>query len=195
MTIPPTHALYSYDLVNMFTNIPQDDAIRLAGIHLKDDTTLKERTPIRPDDLIKLLEHDVKLAYFQFRGKFYSQPRGLGMGKSTSSPLSDIYMEDFETRALSSFSTADAILFWLRKADNTLICIHKDHADNLFTHSIQTLGGPKRRRSMAASACWTSPSNKTTTALSLLMSIGSLHTNQYIHFSSHLNTNSPQSVP
>ena len=110
----------------MFTNIPSSEAIALAGERLHADPKLKERTPIKPDDVIKLLKLDIELAY--------SQPRGLGMGKSTSSPLSDVFMEDFEQKALATFPHNDAILFWLRKADDTLVAVHKDHAEGLFTH-------------------------------------------------------------
>ena len=60
------------------------------------------------------------------------------MGKSTSSPLSDIYMEDFEAAALANYPTGDnsispseVILFWVRKADDTLTAIHNDHIQPL----------------------------------------------------------------
>ena len=63
------------------------------------------------------------------------------MGKSTSSPLSNIYMEDFEAKALAQYPTgdistppSDVILFWLRKADNTLIAIHNDHIQPLHNY-------------------------------------------------------------
>ena len=52
VVIPATHRLYSFDLVNMFTNIPQGEAINLAGMRLNADATLQERTPIKPEDLI-----------------------------------------------------------------------------------------------------------------------------------------------
>ena len=60
--------------------------------------------------------------------------KGFGMGKSTSSLLSDIFMEDFEAAALTNYLTGDSnispsevILFWYRKADDTIVAIHKDH--------------------------------------------------------------------
>ena len=64
-----------------------------------------------------MVKLDLDLAYFRWRGNCYRQLKGFGMGKSTSSPLSDIFMEDFEAK----------VLFWLRKADDTLIAIHNDH--------------------------------------------------------------------
>ena len=50
-------------------------------------------------------------------------------------------MEDFEAKAIRDFATGDpnvrpedTILFWLRKADDTLTAIHNDYIEPLFTH-------------------------------------------------------------
>lgn len=43
--IPSTHRLYSYNLTNMYTNIPMSGAIQLKGERLNADNKLKERTP------------------------------------------------------------------------------------------------------------------------------------------------------
>ena len=189
VVIPSTHCLISFDLTNMYTNIPSSEAIALAGDRLHADPKLKERTPIRPDDIIRLLKLDIELAYFRYDGEFYSQPRGLGMGKSTSSPLSDIFMEDFEQKALASFPHQDAIIFWLRKADDTLVAVHKDHAEGLFTH----ING------IHPDIKWTKEEEVDGSIHMLDVNIkrnmnGTLafdvfrkptHTNQYIHFNSH----------
>lgn len=89
-------------------------------------------------DLVKL---DLDLAYFQYKGEFYTQFQGLGMGSSTSSPLSDIFMEDFEEAALANYPTGDenlspseVILFWFRKADDTIIAIRNDHVDTFHNY-------------------------------------------------------------
>ena len=80
------------------------------------------------DDILALVKLDLNLAYFRWRESFFKQVKEFGMGKSTSSPLSDIYMEDFEAAALASYPTGDSnispgeiVLFWLRKADDTLV--------------------------------------------------------------------------
>ena len=85
-----------------------------------------------------MVKLDLDLAYFQWRGSFYQQLKGFGMGKSTSSPLSDIFMEDFKKAALANYPTGDnpihpsePILFWLKKADDTLTAIHNNHIQPL----------------------------------------------------------------
>ena len=81
---------------------------------------------------------DLDLAYFRWQGNFFKQLNGFGMGKSTSSPLLDIYIEDSEAAGLAYFPTgddsispSDVILFWYRKADNTIVGIHNDHIQPL----------------------------------------------------------------
>lgn len=54
------------------------------------------------------------------------------MGKSTSSPVSDIFMEDFEQKTPAAFPHCGSVFFWLRKADDTLVAIHQDHVNFLF---------------------------------------------------------------
>ena len=139
--IPPDNALVSFDLVSMFTNIPQTDAINIAEERLANDHSLHERTPIKAPDIVNLIQKDLELAYFQWNGEFFAQPKGLGMGKSTSSPLSDLFMEEFEQSALANYDTgnpnipaSDIILFWFRKADDTITAIHKNHIEPFFAH-------------------------------------------------------------
>ena len=135
--VPDDYVLVSFDLVSMFTNIPQEGALAAAKARLESDTDLNRRTPIKMEHIIDLLRLDLKLAYFRFDGKYYAQPRGLGMGKSTSSPLSDIFMEDYEVKALANFREAhghDSILFWYRKADDTITAVKRTLSDTLHNY-------------------------------------------------------------
>ena len=124
--IPPGYSICSFDLKDMFTNTPQGPTLELVKSRLEADKELGKRTPIKVNDIMALVKHDLDLAYFRWQGKFYKQLKGFGMGKSTSSPLSDIYMEDFEAAVLANYPTGDEnispreiILFWYRKARTT----------------------------------------------------------------------------
>ena len=111
------------------------------------------------------------------------------MGKSTSSPLSDIFMEDFEQKALESFPFKDSVQFWLRKADDTLVSIDANHADALFNHL----------NAIHTDIKWTKEEEEdglihmldvdikrhTDGRLSFDVFRKPTHTNQYIHFQSH----------
>ena len=140
-TIPPGYSLCSWDLVNMYTKIPKNRALELLETKLKSDSTLNQRTPLRTEEIMALVKLDLDLAYFRYNGNFYSQIEGLSMGKSTSSPLSDIYMEEFEAHVNANYPTGDnntspkdIILFWYRKADDTITAIRNDHIDTFHTY-------------------------------------------------------------
>ena len=148
------------------------------------------------DDILALVKLDLNLAYFRWRESFFKQVKEFGMGKSTSSPLSDIYMEDFEAAALASYPTGDSnispgeiVLFWLRKADDTLEAVHNNYIQRLHNHL----------NSIHPDVKWTKEveENERISMLDITIirnSDGSLdfdvyrkptHTNQYIHFHSH----------
>ena len=194
--IPPGFSIVSFDVKDMYTTTPQEAALALAEEKLRADSQLSRRTPIRGEHIMAMLTCDLNLAYFRWDGEFYAQRRGLGMGKSTSSPLSDIFMEDFEGKALTQYQTGDpsitphdVILFWFRKADDTVTAIRNDHIDPFFTFL----------NSLHPSIQWTMEREKDGRLPMLDVLIekkedGSLefdvyrkptHTNQYIDFASH----------
>ena len=122
----------------MYTNIPQAPTMERLEECLKNDADLNKRTPMKIKDILALVKLDLDLAYFRWNNAYYKQLKGFGMGKSTSSPLSDIYMEAFEQAALANYPTGDSnitpsdvILFWFRKADDTIIAIHNNHIQPL----------------------------------------------------------------
>ena len=88
--IPPNFSLCSFDLKDMYTNIPQGKTLQLTKQLLENDNELGKRTPIKPEDIVSLIKLDLELAYFRWNDEYYKQVKGFGMGKSTSSPLSDI---------------------------------------------------------------------------------------------------------
>ena len=137
-SIPPNFSICSFDLKDMYTNIPQGPTLQILKDRLENDADLSKRTPMKVNDILALVKLDLDLAYFRWRGEYYKQLKGFGMGKSTSSPLSDIYMEEFEQAALANYPTGDSnitpsdvILFWFRKADDTIMAIHNDHIQPL----------------------------------------------------------------
>ena len=134
LVVKPDHILASFDLVGMFTNIPFEQAIEKVGEMLRNDTTLKDRTKMPVETILDLLKMTTRMTYFVWEGDHYQQTKGGPMGSSTSSPLSDAYMEWFEHHATTAYDTKDQnkkpediLQFWLRKADDTLVSIHKDH--------------------------------------------------------------------
>ena len=96
--------IVSYDVVALYPSIPQDEAIHLVHNKMLNDTQLHQKTPMSPDEAVQLFKTCVQTTYFSFNGKLYQQTNGLAIGASTSGFCADIFMEDLEQRALSTFT-------------------------------------------------------------------------------------------
>jgi hypothetical protein len=102
-TIHDTHVLVSFDISNLYPSIPPAPAIAATRCLLQQDPTLKSRTTMSINHIISLLEAILHLAYFQWLGVYYAQTEGCAMGNSTSTPLSNAYMTEYETDVLTIY--------------------------------------------------------------------------------------------
>ena len=87
-----TNNLYmmSFDIENLFTNIPLDETISIALDGLfKDNDTVQGMNKI---EFKKFLELSVKNCFFQFNGKFYEQLDGLGMGLPLGPTFANLFL-------------------------------------------------------------------------------------------------------
>ena len=68
---------------------------------LESDDMLHERSPLSVQGIMALLEVCLKSTYFTFRGNFFHLTEGIAMGSPVSSVLANLFMEDFEERAMA----------------------------------------------------------------------------------------------
>ncbi len=114
------------------TSLPIDKALDVIKHKLEEDSKLSDRTNLSPDDCIKLLEICLNCTYFVFNGQYYHQVHGAAMGSSVSPIVCNMYMEDFESRAIS---TAEHPPGWsFRYVDDTHTKLKKDHAQSFTDH-------------------------------------------------------------
>ena len=62
--------MVSFDVNNLFTQVPIDEALRVIKVKLTNDQTLTERTSIPAPQLVELVELCLRSFYFQFQDSF-----------------------------------------------------------------------------------------------------------------------------
>ena len=69
--------------------------------------------------------------YFLFQGKYYEQVQGAAMGSPISPLIANLFMEEFEVKALSSSQTTH---LWLRFVDDNFVINKAEHSHQLPDH-------------------------------------------------------------
>ena len=64
--IADTDVMVSFDVVNLFTSVPVDEALQVISNQLQQDKTLRDRTNIPIPELCHLVELCLGSTYFQF---------------------------------------------------------------------------------------------------------------------------------
>ena len=94
--------LSSYDVTSLFTSVPIDPVLNIIRDILEKDEKLNDRTVLLVQNITELPGFCLHNTYFSFQNKFYEQIEGAAMGSPVSPIVANLFMEDFERKALSS---------------------------------------------------------------------------------------------
>ena len=122
----------SYDVKALFTSVPIVSAIKIIQQHLKDDQEFQQRISMTVKPISCLLEFCLKNTYSIFQGRFYEQVEGTAMGSPRSPIIANLYMEVFETQAISTAPHPCSL--WRRFVDDTFVVIQKAQKDSFIEH-------------------------------------------------------------
>ena len=132
ITLGPDEVMVSYDVRALFTSVPIQPALEVIEKLLKEDQDLQKRTTMSTKHIMDLLEFCLRSTYFTRRGKFYEQVEGAAMGSPISPIVANLFMENFEIRALQS--SPNPPLLWKMFVDDTFIILKKAHKEEFLTH-------------------------------------------------------------
>ena len=91
-TMPPNCLLVSFDISNLFTNVPIPECLQSVRSLL----STSEFPDVVVHQMYTLLELALQQNFFSFNNKTYKQVSGLAMGCPLSPILAEIFLADFE---------------------------------------------------------------------------------------------------
>ena len=185
--LEPGEVITSFDVKVLFTLVPVAPSIQIVKQRLQQDPTLPQRTNMSIPQITILLEFCLTNTYFFFQGKYYEQVQGAVMGSPLSPLIANLFMEEFDVNALSSYP--HPISLWLRFVDDTFVINKAEHSQALLQHinnqdpHIQFTVEPRQHSSLPFldTLVTIEPNNTFSTTVYRKVT----HTDQYLHWDSN----------
>ena len=137
--LQPDQCMVSFDVKALFTSVPIQPAITIIKKLLKEDQSLQQRKIMSVNNITCLLEFCLKSTYFTYQGKHYEQLEGAAMGSPIRPIVANLYMENFEQKAIST--AAHPHYLWKRFVDDTFTILESsqrraflDHINSIDQH-------------------------------------------------------------
>lgn len=115
--LPNKTKLISFDVTNLFPNIPPQDTITLVEQLLN----ANHINYIKKQEILITLKTCLTQNYFEFNNTIYTNNKGLIMGNPLSPLLSEIFMNFIESK-ISEHSLFKKFIYWYRYVDDVLAC-------------------------------------------------------------------------
>ena len=124
--------MVSFDVKALFTFVPIQPAITIIKKLLEEDQSLQQRTTMSVNNITCLLEFCLKSTYFTYQGQHFEQLEGPAMGSPISPIVANLFMENFEEKAIST--APHPPYFWKRYVDDTFTILESSHRRAFLDH-------------------------------------------------------------
>jgi hypothetical protein len=170
--------MVSFDVVSLFTRVPVNEVM-----------TFLDSNDLVPKYVVELTKHCMASTYFIYDKKFYKQISGAPMGSPLSPVVANLFMQEFETKAISSSILKPKC--WLRYVDDVFtiwqhgqetLPLFLDHLNSLHKDIQFTMDVEKNGRFPFLDVDIIRKPNNT---LGHTVYRKPTHTNRYLHASSH----------
>ena len=94
--------MMAFDVKALFTSVPIQPAISTIKKLLKEDPELHKRTSLSVKNITSLLEFCLTSTYFIIQDRYFEHQEGASMTSPISPIVANLYMEEFETKAINS---------------------------------------------------------------------------------------------
>ncbi|BHF64213.1 hypothetical protein SprV_0200721300 [Sparganum proliferum] len=125
LELEPDEFMVFFDVVSLFTSIPQQLAIDVVDQLLAEGYEERD-TPLKSEHLLKLLRYCPN-TYFTFGGQMYKQIKGTSMGSPLSGLIAEVNIQRIELLVFTKYQAK----FWARYVDDTFIVIKTIDIENL----------------------------------------------------------------
>ena len=103
LTVEEDEVLVSFDVTSLYTNVPIKDTLLIIKGLLENDADLQAKTKIPSKDILNITEFLLTRTWYKYKEKYFQQTDGVAMGGPTSSVVAEIYMQNHDKVALSTF--------------------------------------------------------------------------------------------
>ena len=130
--LQPNQCMVSVDVKALFTSMPIQPAITIIKKLLEEEQSLQQRTTMSVNNITCLLEFCLKSTYFTYQGQHYEQLEGAAMGSPISPIVANLFMENFEEKAIHT--APHPPYFWKRYVDDTFTILESSHRRAFLDH-------------------------------------------------------------